>query len=154
MRLNNIGGIVADEWQKTSSIRENVELGQWIVMPNHFHAIVHILESDNVSNTTTERQRDVETHCNASLRSDAVQYLSTNHYKNSFGSQKNNLSSIIRGFKGATTRRIRQSGFHDFAWQPRFYDRIIRNDTEVERISDYILYNPFSWDVDEYNPIS
>ena len=57
-----------------------------------------------------------ETHSSASLP-----------YKNKFGPQANNLSSIIRGFKSASTTRIRITGF-SFSWQPRFYDHIIRNE--------------------------
>lgn len=43
MRLNELGSIVFDEWEKTAVIRANVELGAFVVMPNHFHAIVHIV---------------------------------------------------------------------------------------------------------------
>jgi putative transposase len=40
MRLNQYGVIVADEWQKSSIIRREIELDAWVVMPNHFHGIV------------------------------------------------------------------------------------------------------------------
>ena len=40
MHLSNIGEIIADEWKKTAEIRENVELGEWVVMPNHVHGIL------------------------------------------------------------------------------------------------------------------
>ena len=40
MRLNEFGEIVRDEWEKTTAIRPNVELGEYVVMPNHFHVIV------------------------------------------------------------------------------------------------------------------
>lgn len=42
MVLNQYGAIVADEWQKSSVIRREIELDGWVVMPNHFHGIVII----------------------------------------------------------------------------------------------------------------
>lgn len=42
MVLNQYGAIVADEWQKSSVIRQEIELDGWMVMPNHFHGIVII----------------------------------------------------------------------------------------------------------------
>ena len=38
---------------------------------------------------------------------------------------------------------------YDFAWQPRFYDRIIRNDDEYRRIACYIINNPANWKKDK-----
>ena len=39
-QLSNIGKIITNEWIKTTKIRNNIELGEWIIMPNHFHGIV------------------------------------------------------------------------------------------------------------------
>lgn len=85
----------------------------------------------------------VETNCNASLWG----------YKNKFGPQSNNLSAIMRGFKGKTTKIINQK-FPEisFAWQERFYDRIIRNNEELNRIRQYIINNPEKWELDRNNP--
>ncbi|MEA1881324.1 MAG: transposase [Candidatus Marinimicrobia bacterium] len=125
--------VLDEEWQKTRQIREYVKLYEWVVMPNHFHAILGI--NDNVG--TTEIR--VEKHCDASLR------------KNRFGPQTNNLASIIRGFKGACTKRIRKTNNPNFAWQARFWDHIVRNEKSFERITEYILLNPKNWDRDKNN---
>jgi putative transposase len=135
MVLSPIGKIVAEEWKKTAKIRKNVKLDFWVVMPNHLHGIVIV---DNRKVETHDSR--VETHCNASLR-----------YQNRFGPQSNNLSSIIRGFKGATTKRIHNAGFHDFAWQPRFWDHIVDTDEAHGNIQDYILANPANWEKDKEN---
>ena len=42
MELSDIGFIIAQEWQKTPQIRSNVQLDEWVVMPNHFHGIIII----------------------------------------------------------------------------------------------------------------
>lgn len=48
MRLNEYGRIAREEWLKTQKIRPNVEVleDEFVVMPNHFHGIVHIINSD------------------------------------------------------------------------------------------------------------
>jgi putative transposase len=42
MRLNQLGELVQNEWQRTPQIRREIELGAFVVMPNHFHGIVVI----------------------------------------------------------------------------------------------------------------
>jgi putative transposase len=44
MRLNRIGGYVREEWLRTEKLRPNVELLEFIIMPNHIHAIIKIKE--------------------------------------------------------------------------------------------------------------
>src|SRR6266702_5532956 len=85
MRLSSVGEVVAEEWLKTSQMRDNVTLDDWVVMPNHLHGIVVI---GHVETHSVETHR-VETHCNASLQG---------QHMNKFGPQRNNLSSIVRGF--------------------------------------------------------
>ncbi|SRR5579884_170329 len=125
MILSEIGKIVLKEWQRTEQIRKNVRLDEWIIMPNHIHGIV-VIDNGNV-----------ETHCNASLQQKYPE---------------NNLSFIVRGFKSISTKRIHMSGFHNFAWQSRFYDHIIRDENSLQKIREYINNNPIKWDVDENNP--
>jgi REP element-mobilizing transposase RayT len=132
MKLNRLGKIVYEEWLKTKEIRKNVDLDEFIIMPNHLHGILIIKYKINV-----------ETHCNASLQKNVF---------NKFGPQRNNLASIIRGFKSKTTNRIHQLGFYNFRWQPRFYDHIIRNEKSLDEIRQYIKNNPLKWEEDEENP--
>lgn len=46
MSVNDLGQAVQEEWQKTNLLRPEVGLGAFVVMPNHFHAIVHLLDDD------------------------------------------------------------------------------------------------------------
>jgi putative transposase len=139
MVLNEVGEVVKREWLKTEEIRENVKLDEFVVMPNHIHGIIQIIQA-----------RTVETHCNASLPNEKYIYQ---EYKNNFGPQIDNLSTIIRGLKGAA-KNIINSNFPmiNFAWQERFNDRIIRNDIELNKIRQYIIDNPLKWDLDRNNP--
>ena len=133
MQLWPVGQIVADEWKKTEQIRPNVTIDQWIIMPNHLHGIVVIHEP-----------AIVETHCDASLPPPNKQ--------NKFGPQRNNLASIIRGFKSTSTRRIHMAGCPEFAWQPRYYDHIIRNEKSFNKIREYIANNVLQWEFDRNHP--
>lgn len=135
---SNIGAIVAQEWIKTPEIRPdmNLELGEFVVMPNHFHAVIFI--GNNPFNSNIDR--------------DAMHRVSTDNdiYKNEFGPQSKNLSSIIRGFKSAVTVQAKKIN-PDFGWQARFHDHIIRNPKSYDAISQYIIDNPKKWGDDEFH---
>jgi putative transposase len=74
----------------------------------------------------------------------------TAQHKNKFGPQINNLSSIIRGFKGAVTKHTNMYYPHSL-WQPKFYDHIIRNDETLNKIREYIIKNPEMWERNKNN---
>ncbi len=134
MILSDMGKIVRDELLQTPKIRPNVKLDEWVIMPNHVHAIIEI--------------------CTDAQRRDALQCVSTGvlEYKNKFGPQANNLASIIRGFKGVVTNKIHQMpNSNSFAWQSRFYDHIIRNEISLNKIREYIRTNPQMWERDRNN---
>jgi len=62
------------------------------------------------------------------------------------------LSNIIGSFKSAVSNKIHKIGYNQFQWQPRFYERIIRNEKELYRIRKYIEQNPLKWDIEKNNP--
>ncbi len=146
MQLSDIGKIVQTEWLRTPEIRPdmNLELGAFVVMPNHFHGIIII--GENEFNT----QRDNDTHGgDTTIRKEAMHGVST-EYQNTFAPQSKNLPSIIRGFKSSVTTKART--LHSvFAWQPRFHDHIIRDNKSFHNISEYIVNNPANWKTDEWN---
>ena len=133
MGLNEIGKIVDREWKRTFDIRPDMNLwmGEFVVMPNHFHAIIGI--GKNKYNT----KPPIETQCIASLKPQQPT-------KNKFGPQSKNLASIIRGFKSAITIHARKIN-PQFSWQSRFHDHIIRDQKSLENISRYIFNNPAVW---------
>jgi REP element-mobilizing transposase RayT len=129
MVLSEIGKIVETEWLKTFEMRPdmNLQMGEYVIMPNHFHAIIII--GENEYNTK---------------RCDGGGPHST---PNKFGPQSKNLASIIRGFKIGVTKNVHK--IHpDFAWQSRFHDRIIRDNREFENVRAYIYNNPQNWGKD------
>jgi REP element-mobilizing transposase RayT len=132
IRLSVIGGIVAEEWLKTEEIRPNVKLDEWIIMPNHMHAILVITNQMPVETF----RRNVSTH--------PSQHPSR--------LQPNSLGSIIGQFKSVCTKRIWTAGFNSFGWQTRFYDRIIWDEESLNKARQYIANNPLKWNMDRDNP--
>ena len=136
--LSEIGGIVKTEWLKTFMLRPDMNLwiGEFMIMPNHFHAIIGI--GSNVYNTENGDAK----HGDAKHRVSTI-------VPNQFGPQSKNLASIIRGFKSSVSILARKTN-PDFHWQTRFYDHIIRNDKSFQTISDYIINNPTNWNKDKF----
>jgi len=62
---------------------------------------------------------------------------------------KNTISSIIGGYKSAVSRHAHRLGF-EFQWQDRFWDHVIRDNAESERIQNYIINNPSKWHEDNF----
>ncbi len=141
--LSEIGGIVKTEWLKTFMLRPDMNLwiGEFMIMPNHFHAIIGI--GSNVYNTENGDAK----HGDAK-HGDAKHRVST-IVPNQFGPQSKNLASIIRSFKSSVSILARKTN-PDFHWQTRFYDHIILNDKSFQTISDYIINNPTNWNKDKF----
>ena len=144
--LSDIGKIVENQWIKTFDMRPdmNLQMGEYIVMSNHFHAIISI--GENQYNNHGETRRDAM-HCVSTNTTNTTVDM-VNADINQFGPQSKNLASVIRGFKIGVTvnaRKIRS----DFAWQSRFYEHIIRNEKSFYRISNYIINNPLHWQKDD-----
>lgn len=147
MILNEIGEMVGAEWVRTPEIRldMNLELGEFVVMPNHFQGILIIGKNEyngNGGGYGYGNGRDAM-HC---VSTPTPTPTATT---NQFGPQRKNVASIIRGFKSSVTQNARIIN-PNFAWQPRFYDHIIRDDKSFYTISNYIKNNPQNWEKDKF----
>jgi len=144
MNLSGIGEIVWNEWIKTPEIRPdmNLQMVEFVVMPNHVHGIIFIGEN--------EYNNGRDAMLGVSIRHGDAKHGVSTGYKNKFGPQRKNLSSIIRGFKSAITKKSREI-LPNFAWQSRFHDRIIRNEQELNKIRQYIIDNPQMWERNRNN---
>ncbi len=125
MAVSGIGGIVREEILRTPEVRVNVDLDEWVIMPNHIHMIIQIGDSSAVETP----RRGVSTW------------------------KLGTLGAIMNQFKSVCTKRIRvaypESGF---AWQSRFYDHVVRDAESLRLVREYIRKNPSEWQYDEDNP--
>jgi len=73
--------------------------------------------------------------------------------------QRSMVGDVVGAFKSLTTndyiRNVKQNNwkpFHKQLWQRNFYERIIRDENELNNMREYIINNPLKWDEDEENP--
>jgi REP element-mobilizing transposase RayT len=167
LQQTEIGEIAESEWYKSLEMRPdmNLDIGEFIVMPNHIHGIMIIGKNEFNSgemklNENSKSPGHSELNANAesnSLRRDAMHRVSTQstpqstpQSKNAFAPQSKNLASIMRGYKSAVTTYARKNNIK-FEWHIRYHDHIIRNEEEFLRISNYIKNNPSKWPDDKFN---
>ncbi len=152
MFLNNLGEIVVSEWLKTFAMRPDMNLfmGEYVVMPNHFHCILGIGENEFNTGQNLHRNLEYKSVCRDAMHCAPTNPTDTS--QNQFGPQSKNLASIIRGFKTGVTVRARTINPY-FVWQSRFHDHIIRDNKSFDRISHYIINNPSNWSDDTFRII-
>lgn len=148
MKLSTIGLIVQGCWYDIPRWNPSVELGAFIVMPNHLHGIL-ILDGTAIDNDDTvgARQCHVPTD-----HDDETDPTDENAFYRNITPPPGSVSVIIGSFKSAATRHIRRAFPNiDFAWQERFYDHVVRNEKSFDRITQYIQDNPAQWKEDRLN---
>ena len=124
MILNETGRMVTELWLAIPDHFSNVELGEFVVMPNHIHGIISIT---NVGAT----------------HASPLPIISN-------GPGSGSLGAIVGSFKSATSKRIHElTKSHDHRlWQRNYYEHVIRNERDHQAIYDYILANPGNWEKD------
>ena len=148
MTLSKTGVIVDILWNEIPNHAPFVELGDFVIMPNHIHGIL-ILDKPDVKNAdiNINTGTNVETLHATSLQ---PRLRSIKNEKMAAISPKSNsVSAIIRSYKSAVTKHANRLEL-PIGWQSRFHDHIIRNNEEYQRISDYIINNPANWKEDKF----
>lgn len=167
MYLNEIGLIAEKFWLEIPKHFSFVELGNFVVMPNHTHGILIIdkpvetlhrnvsnsnkiiSENQILNNQTCISNNEILPQLNQTLRCN----VSTNERKNeqmAFISPKSgSVSTIIRSYKSVVSKHARLT-HADFNWQTRFHDHIIRDAQSFEIIQNYIANNPLNWESDKF----
>jgi REP element-mobilizing transposase RayT len=147
-------------WYEIKNHAKNIELGAFVVMPNHIHGLLIL---NNAVDDGPMAVNVVETTHALSLpppppsppppsKSNSTQpQPSITIGQSRFQNQgENSISSIVGSYKSAVTKHAHRIGY-DFEWQSRFYDHIIRDGDEYQRISNYIITNPANWHIDKFH---
>ena len=123
MHLNPYGRVVQSCWEEIPDHYPQVQLDEFVLMPNHMHGIIVILEDvDTVGARHASPQR-----------------------------KNNTLGDIVGSFKYAVTKRNNESKGVSI-WQRGFFEHIIRDGKSLDRIREYIATNPQRWQLDRENP--
>ena len=122
--LNEFGTIAEEEWARCKHLRMEVDLGAFVIMPDHLHGIVMIAPPEvgsSGSNTDGSKPPGRALH-----------------------RRRRSLGALVAGFKSSTTKRINllRSSPGAAVWQRNYHEHVIRNDRELAAISEYILSNP------------
>ena len=143
MRLSDYGSIVQDEWTKSAVLRPRVMLDAFVVMPNHVHGIITLADDDGRG--TLQRRGTWQ-------RRGTLQRAPT--FERFGKPTSDSIPTILRLFKSATTKRINEMretpGMP--VWQRNYYEHIVRNESSLDRIRQYIFDNPARWAIDRENP--
>jgi REP element-mobilizing transposase RayT len=146
MELSGAGVLADVLWHEIKNHASNVELGEFVVMPNHIHGILKLTNADFESESGS-----VETLHATSLQTTptSVQPVVKNIQMAAISPKKGSVSVIVRSYKSAVSHHARRLGF-ELEWQERFHDHVIRGKEEYQRIAEYIVQNPAKWEEDKF----
>lgn len=142
MALGKFGLVAEQQWKKLPKRFPDIELGAFVIMPNHMHGIIVITHdrgtADHWNDLGGELPRRAPTH---------EQFQKP---------VKGSIPTIIRSYKSAVSYRINlMRGVQDIpVWQRNYYEHIIRNDRDLQNKTDYIQANPVFWSDDNENPMN
>ena len=147
MLLSPYGVIVQEEWLKSPSIRSEILLDEFVIMPNHIHGIVLITDEPTGATGRSHSQ-------NQSEPTGATSQSPLLKRRRPRGPAQKSLSSFIAGFKAITTKRINvaRSTTGKSLWQRDYYEHIIRGPKSLAVIQNYIATNVQQWALDNENP--
>ena len=156
MVLNEYGMIVKKYWLELPNNYNNIDLDEFVIMPNHAHMIV-IIKNTNQSVGNDPRVVPNNDKRVVPINNNQVGHDGPTLHNNT--RQQQLLFRIIQWYKTITTniyivgvKNNRYRPFDKRIWQRSYYDHIIRNEYSLNMIRQYILYNPGNWSVDKnYN---
>ena len=127
MALSEYGKIVENVWYNLTGHYQNIKLDKFIVMPNHIHGIIILMNMDDVGAGFKPAPTDL-----------------TKYYP---------LSEIVRAFKTFSARHVNELRITPGipVWQRNYHEHIVRNENELNRIREYIMNNPLRWQFDREN---
>ncbi|MCK5126083.1 MAG: transposase [candidate division Zixibacteria bacterium] len=120
VELNKNGMIVRDSWLEMQSFYPSIQLDEFVIMPNHFHAVLFLVGVDSVDPEDTTSKPNI-----GSIIA---------HFKNLCTRRINRIHNTV-GVK---------------RWQRNYYEHVIRNEDELLKVREYIQNNPLKWQLDKY----
>lgn len=156
MRLNAIGQIVVECWKHIPQHFPSVELGDSVIMPNHFHGIISwgIAETRDPQPLVGARSPRPPEDPNT-RRGEVPSPASDEPENNRRGEVPSpSLGKIIAYFKYQSTKHINQhyNTPRTRVWQRNYHDHIIRDEPDLQRLRQYIQDNPMKWELDQLHP--
>lgn len=139
MILSDMGKITEKFWREIPGHFPNIKLDEFIIMPDHIHGILIINRDYSV-----QALKLGASTANLGASIDSTNIILPGKLLKTPNLGASTIGLIINQFKRICTITIKTRGF-DFAWQPQYYDHIIRSRIELYRIRKYIRENPEKW---------
>ncbi len=126
MQLSEFGKTAQFCWEQMPEHFNFVTLDEFVIMPNHVHGIIVLNDNNKID-------------------------ISNNTKEEFSKSVPGSVPTIIRSYKSAVTKKINElrKTLGEKVWQSGFYDRIIKDQTELYFVQKYIKNNPHNWNEDE-----
>ena len=135
--LNDYGHVVEKWWHQIPVHFQNVETRTFVIMPNHIHGIIVITDGRGAV-SAPDGENGIEQSGRGTLPL-----------------QRPTLGQIVAYFKYQSTKEMNAmdaTGTITKFWQRNYFERIIRDEREMDRIHRYIESNPSQWADDDENP--
>lgn len=144
MQLNRFGLVAKQQWEKLARRFKHVELIAFVIMPDHIHGIIMIVDERR---GTAKGQTDPG--------EGASRRAPTDHTEKFGNPVKGSIPTIVRSYKSAVALRINlMRGTKGLpVWQSNYYEHVIRDEKDLQAKYDYIVGNPLNWKNDHENII-
>ncbi len=148
MRLNDAGQMVKDSWRQILNHFSGVNIDQYVIMPNHFHGIVTIVGAGSPRPGARDNRTVGAGSPRPGLSDPKTEGGETPPLRRA------TLGQVVGFFKYQSTKRINilRDNPGTPVWQRNYYERVIRDDRELDGIRQYIADNPARWEEDENHP--
>ena len=165
--LSGAGEIANSEWLSAPLIRPEIELDAFVIMPNHLHGIIikharrgdplgrpyrsQVKSNQIIQGDPTDRLYMPQGYPeNISVVDRVIHDRATHRVAPTL--EPGTIGSIVGQFKSLSTKKIREKEYQGFHWQRNYYEHIIRDRAELDKVQKYILENPLNWSEDQDNP--
>ena len=152
MVLNPLGKIAEEYWQKIGELHDFILLDAFIVMPNHIHGIL-LIDHDNVgARQWRARENPQSGACQWQAPTPNCEPTNTKNPKNirNITLPPKGIPSIVNHYKGAVKKWANKNEYEFFSWQRNYHEHIIRNESSLAEICEYIIHNPQKWKQDTF----
>ncbi len=137
IQLNEFGNVVAVEWLRTAELRKQVAIDEYVIMPDHFHGIIMLIEDGRgTACCAFDRMQSPDSRKGTARCAPTIRKFGT--------TPSSSIPTIVRAFKAAVTRGINLLRKTPGApvWQRNYYEHVIRNEDDLTNTRKYIKYNP------------
>lgn len=138
VQLSPVGEVAHEQWGKIPTYFSNVILDAFVIMPNHIHGILVI--TARTTHTGKGKGKAFERYSNPNI-------FGSNALPIQLGSQAGSVPAIVQNYKSITSRKINKqlNSPGSTIWHRNYYEHIIRDEEDYNRILQYIQENPLQW---------